>query len=217
MKNNSGQSMIEALFTVVFTTVIMFCFLQLCIMIVDDMTANEAAFVAMRSAAVTKGTAGVANNEKAKEAKERVENYMMFFYPLSKAGKSGGNPSKFVYSDINTVKPYFQSSDRDEDAGDGDEDADDGEDETGESVKIYVNKDSGHNAKDYSGHRIRSHTTKIYYFTRIMFGSIVAKTVSVKDRFFSGSKRYASARSRMVPSPDAAYYNKAYPGAQNFE
>jgi Tfp pilus assembly protein PilV len=52
--NNKGQSMLEALFVVVFTTVIMFAFIQICIMTVDDMIANEAAFVAMRSAAVTK-------------------------------------------------------------------------------------------------------------------------------------------------------------------
>jgi hypothetical protein len=71
--SNKGQSMLEALFVIAFTTIIMFAFIQICIMSVDDMIANEAAFVAMRSAAVTK------SKFRAKEAEERVKNYLAFF------------------------------------------------------------------------------------------------------------------------------------------
>ncbi|MDR3275011.1 MAG: hypothetical protein LBS81_03385 [Endomicrobium sp.] len=70
--NNKGQSMLEALFVVIFITVIMFAFIQICIMGVDDMIANEAAFVAMRSSAVTKSRVRV------NEAENRVKNYLIF-------------------------------------------------------------------------------------------------------------------------------------------
>ena len=207
MKKNSGQSMIEALFVVVFTTIIMFSFIQLCVMVVDDMSANEAAFVAMRSAAVTGGTATDSNSDKAKEAKNRVETYMVIFYPLSIAVKGDFSPSKFAYSDKNSVDSYFHDSNND----------DTGDDDSGDSVTIYKNDDSGNKSSDYDGYRVQSYTVKVYYFTRIMFGSIVAKLTSTKDFLYSGSRRYQSARSRMVPSPDWRYYNKAFPEADNFE
>ncbi|MDR3112846.1 MAG: hypothetical protein LBU09_00535, partial [Endomicrobium sp.] len=50
----------------------------------------------------------------------------------------------------------------------------------------------------------------------IMFGSIVSKQMS-KRLFFGGSARYSSSRSRMIPSPDQDYYDKAYPGANKFK
>jgi len=207
MKNNSGQSMLEALFVVVFTTVIMFSFLQICIMAVDDMTANEAAFVAMRSAAVTIGNAKSDGNGKLKEAKSRVENYMLLFYPFSIIYKGDTSPSKFAYSDKKTVDKYFHAEN-----SDGEEN-----DDTGDSIAIYPNDDSGKKSYDYSDNLVHSHTVKIYYFTRVMFGSLVAKLTYKKDAIYSGARRYQSARSRMVPSPDWKFYYKAYPGAKNFD
>ena len=196
--------MVEALFVVVFTTIIMFAFLQLCITVVDDMTANEAAFVGMRSAAVTEGSVSAENNKKLTEAKSRVKKYMLIYYPLAYAGGGDINPSKFVFSSKDKVKPYFiNTSEQSEE-----EPEDDG---------IAIWADTRNTAKDYSGRNVSAHTVKIYYFTRVMFGSLMAKDNSVRAFPYSGSRRYQSARSRMVPSPDSGYYYKSFPGAQNFE
>ncbi|MDR3253707.1 MAG: hypothetical protein LBT07_01920 [Endomicrobium sp.] len=73
-RNHKGQSLIESMFVVIFTTVIMFSFIQICIMVVDDMIANEAAFVAMRSAIITK------SKLRSKEVELRVKNYISFFF-----------------------------------------------------------------------------------------------------------------------------------------
>ena len=201
--SNRGQSLIEALFVVVFTTIIMFAFLQLCIIVVDDMSANEAAFSAMRSAAVTEGSIFSKENKKLIEAGERVKSYMLYHYPLAYAGSGTANPSKFGFSDKNAVSPYFvNTSEKEEEIENG-------------SITIWA--DSKNTLKDYSGESISAHTLKIYYFTRVMFGGLTARDNSVKDAFYSGSRRYQSARSRMVPSPDGKYYYKAFPGAKKFE
>jgi hypothetical protein len=195
--SNKGQSMLEALFVVVFTTVIMFAFIQICIMTVDDMIANEAAFVAMRSAAVTK------SKFRAKEAEERVKNYLKFFYPGIVFGNSALNLSRFVLSDKKTVERYFNRANS-----------------CGESKNVFENGDEynpvtiwkGKNKfKDYSGKNISKETVKIYYSTRVWFGLLIAK-----DNSFKGM-RYQSSRNRMIPSPDEKYYYKAFPGAKSFE
>ena len=197
LNNNKGQSMLEALFVVVFTTVIMFAFIQICIMTVDDMITNEAAFVAMRSAAVTK------SKFRAKEAEERVKNYLKFFYPGIVFGNSALNLSRFVLSDKKTVERYFNRADSCSESenivesGDGNK-----------SVTIWKGKKK---FKDYSGKNISKETVKIYYFTRVLFGSL-----SAKDNSFKNS-RYQSSRNRIISSPDEKYYYKAFPGAKNFE
>ncbi len=224
-KKNAGQSLTEALFVVVFTTIIMFAFLQVCIMVVDDMTANEAAFVAMRSAAVTK------KSERPEEVKNRVNTYMSVYYPFLLLNNFTDssivnhlNRGSFVYSNKKEVADYFGSGDNSGGA--------DGE-ESEDSVAIYKkNYSCTEEAKDYSGNIIESNTVKIYYFTRVMFGFLVAKDVSnarrkkVKDFFtikadrlsgISGNRRYQSARNRMVVSPDSDFYERAYPGAGKFK
>jgi hypothetical protein len=195
--NNTGQSMLEALFVVVFTTVMMFTFIQICIMTVDDMIANEAAFVAMRSAVVTK------SRFRAKEAESKAKKYLTFFYPGIVFGVGAFNPSRFVLSDKKTVERYFNKTDI---CGESENIVEGGD--ASKCVTIWKGKKK---FKDYSGKNITKETTKIYYFTRVMFGSLVSKNKSFKNR------RYQSARNRMIPSPDDKYYYKAFPGAKNFE
>ncbi|MDR0800457.1 MAG: hypothetical protein LBN01_02860 [Endomicrobium sp.] len=200
---NKGQSLIEALFVVVFTTIIMFAFIQICIIAVDDMIANEAAFVAMRSAAVTR------NKRRSEEAEKRTKNYLKFFYPFSGFGTSNFNPSHFVLSDKKTVEKYFKESDKHEEDDSKEIFTDtDPSDPENKSVRIWKGKKT---ARDHSGKIIAKETVKIYYFTRVLFGSLVSKDNSFKNR------RYQSARNRMVPSPDEEYYYKAFPGAKEFE
>ncbi|MDR0800586.1 MAG: hypothetical protein LBN01_03545 [Endomicrobium sp.] len=203
MPANNGQSLIEALFVVVFTTIIMFAFIQVCIITVDDMIANEAAFVAMRSAAVTR------NKYHSKEVHRRVKNYLTFFYPAVVFGTSSFNLSHFVLSDKKTVEKYFKKSDNYEE-NDSEEifTGGDSSDTENKSATIWKGKKT---ARDYSGKSITKETVKIYYFTRVLFGSLVSKSNSFKNR------RYQSARNRMVPSPDEEYYYKAFPGAKEFE
>jgi hypothetical protein len=195
--NNKGQSMLEALFVVVFTTVVMFAFMQICVMTVDDMIANEAAFVAMRSAAVTK------SGFRAKEAEKRVKNYLAFFYPEVVFGASAFNLSRFVLSDKKTVERHLNKTDG---CGESENIVESGD--TRKSVTIWKGKKK---FKDYSGKNITKETVKIYYFTRVLFGSLIAKDNSFKN------SRYQSSRNRMIPSPDERYYYKAFQGAKNFE
>ena len=200
---NKGQSLIEALFVVVFTTIIMFAFIQICIIAVDDMIANEAAFVAMRSAAVTR------NKWRAEEAEKRAKNYLKFFYPFSSLGTSNFTPSHFVFSDKKTVEKYFKESDKYEKDDSKEIFADtNSSDPESKSVRIWKGEKT---TRDHSGKIIAKETVKIYYFTRVLFGSLVSKGNSFKNR------RYQSARKRMVPSPDEEYYYKAFPGAKKFE
>ncbi|MDR2773073.1 MAG: pilus assembly protein [Elusimicrobiota bacterium] len=200
MKNNRGQAMIEAVVTIVFITIIMFSFLQICIIVVDDMTANEAAFVAMRSAAVTP------SQSRSKEAKSRAENYLMLFYPFS-AIDSAGIVSNFAFSDKNEVEKYFAADNNGETLEDSAKDSKD-------AVTLWNGEKK---TKDYSGSYITKQTVKIYYFTRTMFGSLTAPKNSKKHFFESGRRRYQSARNRMFPSPDEKFYYKAYPNGERFK
>ncbi|MDR1696079.1 MAG: hypothetical protein LBR69_05575 [Endomicrobium sp.] len=223
IKNSAGQSLLEALFVVVFTTVIMFAFLQICITAVDDMTLNEAAFAAMRSAAVAKPA------ERAKEAESRVKNYLLnYYYSLRSVPEIDIAPGSFKYSDKETVSNAFRGKGGDNESEPYDEQKIGSENGgSGKAVELYAKgePDAEQRKKwdeDYSGHIIRPHTAKIYYFTRVMFGSLTAKSASKRDIRDSisgipGSRRYQSSRSRMVPSPDSDYYHKAYPGAKNFD
>jgi hypothetical protein len=52
--NNKGQAMVETLITTVFLTILAFAALQLVIMVVNDLTMNEAVFAMSRVAVVTK-------------------------------------------------------------------------------------------------------------------------------------------------------------------
>ena len=214
-RNNRGQTMAEALFVVFFTTVIMFAFLQICIVVVDDMTANEAAFVAMRSAAVTM------RSKREEEAKSRVDIYMFLYHPIS-SDKSIINPGNFVYSDKKTVEEYLGSignSNNEEDVEESETTSEQGGNDDDKSVTVYNNLRPGRiKYKDYSGNLIEANTAKFYYFTRVMFGSLVAKFTSKKDVLFKGYRRHQSARNRMVPSPDIRDYgDKAYRGAEKFK
>ena len=232
MKNNRrGQSMLEALFVVVFTTIIMFAFLQICIMVVDDMTANEAAFVAMRSASVTM------RSKREEEAKSRIDTYMLFYYPFSRAvtGITPNPFSSFVYSDRRTVEEYYRPTGNSNDSNEENETVlEQGGNNASGSVRVYNNKRVGRpDYKDYSGNLIEANTAKFYYYTRVMFGSLVAKrtsnarwtslndfTTKTADKAagVGGNRRYQSARSRMVPSPDIRDYgDKAYRGAEKFK
>jgi hypothetical protein len=207
MKNSSGQALLEALFVVVFTTIIMFCFLQVCIMAVDDMTLNEAAFVAARSAAVTKG----GQQKRRDEAELWAKNYLLLFYPWSFSGITSQLKGSFVFSDSDAVSSHYQDARNSDD--EGEEEETNGQD-SGDPV-TYWGASLG-NFKDYSGRSVQKYTAKIYYYTKIMFGSIVAKNMSTRS-LFGGANRYASSRSRMIPSPDQEYYGKAYPGANKFK
>ncbi|MDR3112579.1 MAG: hypothetical protein LBU55_05410 [Elusimicrobiota bacterium] len=192
IKNNNGQSLLEASFVLLFTSVVMFAFLQICIMVVDDMSINEAAFTAIRSAAVTK------SRNRAKESENRVEKYVEFFYPKT-LGKD-----HFVFSNSAIVDKYFHTSSTGVDEeGESTEPSD-----TGKSITLWKGTKT---IKDFSGKSVAKQTVKIYYFTKTIFSSWVAKFNSSKGN------RYQSARSRLFPSPDEDYYYKAFPTAFNFD
>lgn len=231
-KNSAGQSLVEALFVVVFTTIIMFAFLQVCIMVVDDMTANEAAFVAMRSAAVTM------RSKREEEASSRVRIYMTLYFPFLFIDNSevanNLNRGSFVYSNKKDVGEYYGSEENNNNEESEESTSEQSGNEDSKSVTVYSNTRTGRpKYKDYSNNIIEANTTKFYYYTRVMFGSLVAKKtsnargtsandISTKaiDRIagISGNRRYQSARNRMVPSPDIRDYgNKAYPGAEKFK
>ncbi|MDR3257041.1 MAG: hypothetical protein LBT18_05325 [Endomicrobium sp.] len=204
LDQHKGQSLLEALFVVVFTTVIMFAFIQICIVVVDDMVANETAFVAMRSAVVTK------DKQRSKEVQARVKNYLTFFYPAAVFGASTSNfnPSHFVLSNKRTVEKYFKKSNEEQENESEVIVKDGSSNSQTQSVNLWKGKKT---IKDYSGKTIVKETIKIYYFTRVLFGSLISKDNSFKN------KRYQSARNRMFPSPDEKFYYKAFPGAKKFE
>jgi len=211
--------MLEALFVVVFTTIIMFVFLQVCIMVVDDMTANEAVFAGMRSAAVTK------KSERAKEAEAWTKNYLRLYYyslnPLANPENPIGAGS-FKYSKkedvVRGLKRQSGGGNNDDSEGYGEEQipSQDGNDDS-KAVTIYDNtRDGRPKYKDYSGRNtLEASTVKLYYYTRVMFGSLFGAPRDWGDKMFGlrGSKRYQSARSRMMPSPDSDFYETAYRGS----
>jgi hypothetical protein len=181
--------MLEALFVVFFMSMIMLAFIQFCIMIVNDMSANEAAFTAMRSAAVTK------SKYRTKEAKERVDRYLLFFNPMSIS------PKGITLTDKSIVERFFNRN------GSGaDEESLENSDEGGNSVAVWSGSKK---TRDYSGNSVVKQTVKIYYYTPVVFGKLFPNTI--------GNKRFQSARNRMFPSPDDDYYYKAYPNAKKFK
>ncbi|MDR0977689.1 MAG: hypothetical protein LBL71_01440 [Endomicrobium sp.] len=197
LSSNKGQSMLEALFVVLFTTIMMLIFIQVCIMTVDDIIANEAAFVAARSAAVTE------SRFRTDEAEHRAKNYLLFFYPGIVFGNNVFNPSRFVLSNKESVGTHLNKINRYKSAEIPVENS-----RTSKSITIWKGSKE---FRDYSGKNIVKETVKIYYFTRVLFGSLLARNNSFKNR------RYQSSRNRMIPSPDEQYYYKAFPGAKYFE
>lgn len=79
LNNNKGQSLIEGFIVTVVITVIMFAAIQLCIIVVDDMYANYAAFFTVRKVVVTK------NSDISDTAKRTVSK---FFTPYMLKSKS---------------------------------------------------------------------------------------------------------------------------------
>jgi hypothetical protein len=203
MNKNAGQAMVEAVFTVLFMTIIMFAFLQICIIAVDDMTANEAAFVGMRSAAVSP------RSDRAKEAEKWAKKHLTLFYPFNAAGSFLGL-SSFALSDKNTVDRFFTNS-----AAEGEEET--LNEESNDGSKAITIWDGEKKTRDFSGASLTKQTVKIYYYTKVMFGSLTAPKNSTKRFGENGARRYQSARSRMFASPDEDYYYKAYPGADKFK
>ncbi|MDR3049315.1 MAG: pilus assembly protein [Elusimicrobiota bacterium] len=189
MKQNSGQAMLESLFAVFFITMIMLAFIQFCIMVMNDIGANEAAFTAMRSAAVTKA------KYRTKEAKERTERYLLFFNPMS------FSPKGITLTDKKLVERFFKRGFRS-----GEEETIEESEENSKSVTVWA---GGKKIKDYGGNTMTKKTVKIYYYTPVIFGRLFPNTES--------NKRYQSARNRMFPSPDDDFYYKAYPGAKKFK
>jgi len=188
MKNNLGQAMLESLFVISFITIFMLAFIQVCIIVIDDISANEAAFTAMRSAAVTK------QKDRAKEAKERAQKYLLLFYPLSIHSKG------VIWTDRSIVEQFFKrGQDSEEEA------IEDSKDDL-HSVAVWSGKKT---TKDYGGNSVKKQTVKVYYYTTVIFGRLFPNTI--------GNKRFQSSRNRMFPSPDEDFYDKAYPGAKKFK
>lgn len=69
--NNKGQSFLEGFIIAIIITVFMFCAIQVCIMVVDDMFLNYTAFCATRKIVVTK------NKEISDIAKQTVSKLVM--------------------------------------------------------------------------------------------------------------------------------------------
>ncbi|MDR2709455.1 MAG: pilus assembly protein [Elusimicrobiota bacterium] len=198
--NNSGQAMVEAVFSILFTTIIMFGFLQVCIIIVDDMTANEAAFRAMRSAAVA------GKSERSKVARDWAKKHLRIFYPMAEFDE-GGFLSSFVLSTNDEVKEFFNRTK-------GSQETETPDISSNEGITLWHGSKT---TKDFSGKSLSKQTVKIYYFTKVMFGKLIAPKNSKDNVLQSGAKRYQSARSRMFPSPDEDFYYKAYPDGKRFE
>jgi hypothetical protein len=156
-------------------------------MVVDDMIANEAAFVAMRSGAVTK------EKFRSKEVKERAKKYLAFFYPGLMFAPGVFKSSRFVLSDKKSVEKSFKKTD-DCNISDRIVEGNGGS----EAITIWKGKKK---FRDYSGKSISKNTVKIYYFTR----------TTLKN------KRYQASRNRMIPSPDEKYYYKALPTRKCFK
>jgi Tfp pilus assembly protein PilV len=199
-KSNRGQIMLEALVVIIFTSIIILAFIQICIIAVDDMIANESAFVAMRQAVVTK------DNLRHKEARKKAKNYLSFFYPNTSFRAANFNTLRFALSDKKTVEKYFNRSNTYNENSQTFPTDNDSNYEN-KSISIWKGKKT---SKDYSGKNITKETVKIYYFTRVLLASLVSNGNSSKNR------RYQAARNRMVPSPDEKYYYKAFPKAKKF-
>jgi hypothetical protein len=188
MKNNLGQAMLESLIVISFISIFALAFIQLCLIVIDDISANEAAFTAMRSAAVTK------QKFRAKEAKDRAQKYLLSFYPLSINSKG------IIWTDRSLVEQFFKRG-----QGSDGEVIEDSQDDL-HFIAIWSGRKK---AKDYGGNEIKKQTVKIYYYTRVIFGSLFPNTIR--------NRRFQSSRNRMLPSPDEDFYDKAYPNAKKFK
>jgi hypothetical protein len=195
-----GQSLVEAVFTVLFLTIIMFAFIQVCVIVVDDMTANEAAFVAVRSAVVTE------SRFRAEDSQKWAKKHFLLFYPFNGIDVLGR--TSFGLSDKDTVEKYFGQNSDDESLDERAQNSD------SNAITIW---DGEKKTKDYSGKSLSKKTVKIYYFTKVMFGALTAPKNSKKYWGQSGRRRYQSARARMFPSPDEDFYYKAYPDGERFK
>jgi len=83
-------------------------------------------------------------------------------------------------------------------------------------VSVWEKNPLGKAAKDYANQDILAYTTRIQFFTRLMFSSLLNPFHMFS--FYSGGNPYFEqiSRARMVKSPDEKYYWKAYPDAKNF-
>ncbi|MDR3244176.1 MAG: hypothetical protein LBT79_05450 [Elusimicrobiota bacterium] len=200
LQNNAGQAMIESAFVVLFISVIMLCFIQILVSVTNDLIANEAAFVSMRSAAVTK------SSDRIDEAKKRSAAYFLWYgilpIPLIPIGDS------FTYgmSTRDAVSPYYKRDGANASQSGGDN-----------SYISMVAIDKNKSFTDYSNKTINAQILQIYYATKVFMGSLTASGISAINFWGSGSIRYEASRSALVPSPDEDYYYKAFPGAKNFD
>ncbi|MDR3071239.1 MAG: hypothetical protein LBU29_01370 [Endomicrobium sp.] len=152
--DNKGQSLVEALVVVMFITVIVLLFIKICKIVVDGMLANEAAFVAARSAAVTK------MGKRSAEAKNKIKNYLAFFSCTA----TNFDLMFFTLSNKKSVVKYFKKSD-----GIGENILDEMNDslkQKNKSVNIWKGRK---HARDYSGQVVTKETVKIYYSARLLF------------------------------------------------
>jgi hypothetical protein len=184
--------MIEALFAIVFITIIIMAFLQVCIITINNMTANEVAFVSMRSAAVTE------SRFRTKEIKEKADNYFLILNPVGFLTRKG-----IVLTNRQTVERYFNN--RDQDNSNETEEIDNEDNNENAPISIWSGEKK---ARDYSDRVLTKQTVKIYYHLNVAFSYLFANS--------NKGKVYQSARSRLVPSPDEDFYYKAYPNAQRF-
>ncbi|MDR3049885.1 MAG: hypothetical protein LBV16_08675 [Elusimicrobiota bacterium] len=199
IKRNSGQAMLESLFVVFFTSVIMLCFIQVCLIVVDDLTANEAAFVGMRSAAVTKQEKA---DSRISEAKSRIVRYLLWYgiFPLPVYLQND-----FGTSSRDTVAPYYKRDGANQD------------DIQSDGYVSIAPMDKNKKFKDFSGKEISAQILQVYYATKVFWRDLTASGVSANNYMGAGGIRYQASRAAMIPSPDEEYYDKAFPKAKKFD
>ncbi|MDR2860776.1 MAG: hypothetical protein LBV66_02950 [Elusimicrobiota bacterium] len=161
LKNNSGQTLVELSLSILFITMIMFAFFQLCLSVVDDLTANEAAFVSMRSDAVTK------SSDRNSEAKEWIKSYFSnftssVFANSTKSAVENFTPERSGNSQ-DPVSPDYNSND---------------------SVVLF-SKDIG---KSSDGGEAKRQTVEFYYTNRVLFGSLTAPFTSSRGRRYQAAR-----------------------------
>jgi hypothetical protein len=205
LKRNSGQAMLESLFVIFFTSFILICFIQICVITVDDLTANEAAFVAMRSAAVTKQED---KDSRQKEANSRITRYLLWYgiLPLPIIAVEATDFQSFGTSTRDTVANYYKRGDAKPD------------DIKSDGYVSIAPIDKNKSFKDFSGKTISAQILQIYYATTVFWRRLTAPDVSAKNYISGvGGVRYQASRAAMVPSPDEDYYDKAFPNAKKFD
>jgi hypothetical protein len=197
--NNRGQSMLESAFVVVFISLIMLAFVQIIINVTYDLMANETAFVALRSAAVTK------TSDRMKEAKSRSTTYFLW-YGLLPIPYTSVLDRPFGTSTRDSVASYYKR--------DG---ANQRTDYTTDGYLSMGSVDKDKSFKDFSGKKVSAQILQVYYASKTLLGKLTAPTTSSKNLLGGGYTRYQASRAALVPSPDEDYYYKAYPGAKKFD